>query len=112
MNIAHLFLTGSVSISGHAVKTDPYLTRDIPPPKTEDGLYCASVLGEALTIALAEIVDKRPWDPIEFLGHWLQKYAANTARVKRVSFMCLVSFKPHVKYFLNFWNCHLLLRQM
>ncbi|XP_064648221.1 uncharacterized protein LOC135500600 [Lineus longissimus] len=74
--------SGSVSIPSQ-VKADPYLVRDIPPPKTEDGLYCASVLGEALTLALAEIVDKRPWDPIEFLGHWLQKYAANQERLRK-----------------------------
>ncbi|KAK7110035.1 serine/threonine-protein phosphatase 6 regulatory ankyrin repeat subunit B-like [Littorina saxatilis] len=46
----------------------------LPPPSTIDGKYVAQHLGTALTQALAEIVEKKPWDPIEYLGQWLYKY--------------------------------------
>nr|KAG5709420.1 hypothetical protein BaRGS_029269 [Batillaria attramentaria] len=49
----------------------------VPPPTTVDGKYVAEHLGTALTLALAEIAERRPWDPIEYLGHWLYKYRKN-----------------------------------
>ncbi|KAK3109002.1 hypothetical protein FSP39_020707 [Pinctada imbricata] len=46
----------------------------VPPPTTIDGKYVATHLGTALTLALSEIAERRPWDPIEYLGQWLYKY--------------------------------------
>ena len=55
-----------------------------PPPTSVDGKYVAQHLGTALTLALAEIVEKRPWDPIEYLGQWLYKYQKNLDEVAKV----------------------------
>ena len=55
-----------------------------PPPSTVDGKYVAQHLGTALTLALAEIAEKRPWDPIEYLGQWLHKYRKNLDEVAEV----------------------------
>ncbi|XP_048754056.2 uncharacterized protein LOC125665462 [Ostrea edulis] len=52
-------------------------TKRVPPPTTVDGRYVAEHLGTALTLALAEIAECRPWDPIEYLGQWLYKYREN-----------------------------------
>ncbi|XP_062587859.1 uncharacterized protein LOC134249538 isoform X2 [Saccostrea cucullata] len=52
-------------------------TKRVPPPSTIDGKYVAEHLGTALTLALAEIAECRPWDPIEYLGQWLYKYREN-----------------------------------
>ncbi|XP_050418573.2 FK506-binding protein 5 [Patella vulgata] len=59
------------------ISTDIYEKKDVPPPATVDGRYIARHLGTALTSALAEIAECRPWDPIEYLGHWLIKYRKN-----------------------------------
>jgi hypothetical protein len=40
--------------------------------------------GPALSKALAEIVEKRPSDPIEFLANYLYKYADNKRHEKKV----------------------------
>ncbi|RUS77951.1 hypothetical protein EGW08_014297 [Elysia chlorotica] len=59
----------------------PSCRRDppVPPPSTVDGRYIAQHLGEALTRALAEIAEVRPWDPIEYLARWLYKYRQDEA---------------------------------
>ncbi|KAJ8313919.1 hypothetical protein KUTeg_008480 [Tegillarca granosa] len=57
--------------------------QDVPPPTTVDGKYVAEHLGTALTLALAEIAERRPWDPIEYLGQWLHKYGENQKFVKQ-----------------------------
>lgn len=42
-----------------------------------DAEYIARVLGTALKQALSEVVEKRPWDPIEYLAQWLYKHKQN-----------------------------------
>ncbi|XP_064613972.1 trichohyalin-like [Liolophura sinensis] len=46
-------------------------------PNNYEGQYLADNLGSALTLALAEIAERRPWDPIEYLAHFLYKFRAN-----------------------------------
>ncbi|XP_045170494.2 uncharacterized protein LOC123532938 [Mercenaria mercenaria] len=63
-----------------------YISPDVrpnPPPTTVDGRYVADHLGHALTMALSEISERRPWDPIEYLAHWLYKYQENANYNKR-----------------------------
>ena len=43
-------------------------------PSTENGLYLARTVGPALTKALAEVVIKRPADPIDYISNWLCRY--------------------------------------
>lgn len=75
-----------------------YISPDVrpnSPPTTIDGKYVADHLGNALTMALAEISERRPWDPIEYLANWLYKYQENTnynKRVKTVVFDCSTDF--------------------
>jgi hypothetical protein len=59
-------------------------TKRVPPPTTVDGRYVAEHLGTALTLALAEIAECRPWDPIEYLGQWLYKYHENMKYINQV----------------------------
>ncbi|XP_052810541.1 caldesmon-like [Mya arenaria] len=63
-----------------------YISPDVrqnPPPTTVDGKYVSEHLGHALTIALAQIAEQRPWDPIEYLAHFLYKYQENANHNKR-----------------------------
>lgn len=53
-------------------------------PETLDAKYIAEVLGQPLTSALAEVAEKRPWDPIEYLAQWLYKYKSNQAYHQKV----------------------------
>ena len=55
-----------------------------PPPTTVDGKYVAEHLGTALTVALAEIAERRPLDPVEYLAHWLYKYQESVNYNKKV----------------------------
>ncbi|XP_071108854.1 uncharacterized protein [Haliotis cracherodii] len=59
------------------ISSDIYEKKDVPAPSTVDGKYVSYNLGSALTLALAEIAERRPWDPIEYLAHWLYKYREN-----------------------------------
>ena len=64
--------------SGHRI----YVSQDSRPrtgakPTTLDGKYVAEHLGTALTLALAELAERRPKDPIEYLSMWLYKYKEN-----------------------------------
>merc|ERR1711894_78334 len=49
-------------------------------PHTLDAKYLTTHLGSTLTEALHEISERRPWDPIEYLGQWLHNFAAERAR--------------------------------
>ena len=62
---------------------NPYRPR-VPPPATVDGRYIAQHMGTALTLALTEIAEKRPWDPIEYLSQWLYKYHKNLDEIAQV----------------------------
>lgn len=44
------------------------------PPTSANGRYLASAVGGPLTKALAEVLIKRPMDPIAFLSEWLLNY--------------------------------------
>jgi hypothetical protein len=45
-------------------------------PLRPDPKYCAEKVGKGLAEGMAQIVQLLPRDPIEFLGHYLKKYAA------------------------------------
>ena len=55
-----------------------------PPPTTVDGKYVAEHMGMALTMALADIAERRPLDPIEYLAQWLYKYQETMEHNKKV----------------------------
>nr|XP_050851261.1 uncharacterized protein LOC127064367 isoform X1 [Vespula vulgaris]XP_050851262.1 uncharacterized protein LOC127064367 isoform X1 [Vespula vulgaris]XP_050851263.1 uncharacterized protein LOC127064367 isoform X1 [Vespula vulgaris]XP_050851266.1 uncharacterized protein LOC127064367 isoform X1 [Vespula vulgaris]XP_050851267.1 uncharacterized protein LOC127064367 isoform X1 [Vespula vulgaris]XP_050851268.1 uncharacterized protein LOC127064367 isoform X1 [Vespula vulgaris]XP_050851269.1 uncharac len=52
-----------ISSSSSLASSDYYLS--------PDSLYLKTLLSKALTRALPEIASKKPYDPIEYLGHWL-----------------------------------------
>lgn len=41
---------------------------------SSDGLYLKNLLSKPLANGLREIVTKKPFDPVEYLGHWLLNY--------------------------------------
>ena len=49
-----------------------------------DTEYLREELGPCLSQCLAEVVMKRPYDPIEFIAYWLYKHADNVQRTKQV----------------------------
>ena len=42
-----------------------------------DSAYLKEHVGKALTLGLAEISQKKPIDPIEYLSKWLRKHVEN-----------------------------------
>jgi hypothetical protein len=73
--------------------------KNVPPPSTLDGKYLAQNVGDALEVALAEICQKRPYDPIEYLAQYLYKYAANLQYAQEVSTFDFLTYALNLKYF-------------
>ena len=49
-----------------------------------DSKYLGMVLGDALIIGLSEVVQRRPWDPIEYLAQWLYQHDRNVRNKEQV----------------------------
>lgn len=54
-----------------------------------DTAYLKQNLGTCLTQCLAEISEKRPRDPIEYMAQWLYKYKENVMFINRVGTLIL-----------------------
>ena len=50
-----------------------------------DSAYLKEHVGDALTLALSEICQKRPSDPISYLSQWLLKYVENMEHKKQLA---------------------------
>lgn len=75
------------------IETPQTNTCKVPQPSTLDGIYVAKHLGTALTLALAEVAEHRPWDPIEYLANWLYKYKETLHFIQKVSTVFVPSIK-------------------
>jgi hypothetical protein len=53
-------------------------------PSTSEAQYVANTVGPALTKAMAEILMKKPNDPVEYLANYLYKYADNIKKREAV----------------------------
>ena len=50
-----------------------------------DTAYLKQCLGDSLTKCLAEVSEKRPRDPIEYIAQWLYKFVENQQQIAAVS---------------------------
>ncbi len=57
-----------------------------------DSQYLAKVLGHALQMALVEICQVRPYDPIQYLALWLKKHSLNVQHQQEVRPWILIDF--------------------
>lgn len=53
------------------------VARETPSPFENDSVYLKKTIGKALVAAFALVVEKRPIDPIDYLGNFLKFYATN-----------------------------------
>ena len=60
-----------------------------------DSAYLKEHVGKALTLGLAEIAQKKPVDPIEYLSKWLRKHVENLQDEANVIFINLFKFVNH-----------------
>lgn len=56
-----------------------------------DSQYVSRTLGRCLSEGLAELIELRPLDPIEFLSHWILKYKHNQELELEVTVSVFVS---------------------
>ena len=52
-----------------------------------DSEYLKQHVGKCLIDCLSEVSEKRPIDPIEYMGHWLYNYINELNRQRRVSYV-------------------------
>ncbi|ESO87211.1 hypothetical protein LOTGIDRAFT_229340 [Lottia gigantea] len=50
-----------------------------------DAVFLRKHVGESLVICLAEVAEKRPKDPIEYIGQWLHNHIKNQQHQKQVN---------------------------
>ena len=61
-------------------KFEKMMNNRVDLPTSENGIYLARTVAPVLTKALAEVLLRRPADPIGFISEWLQKYHSDLPR--------------------------------
>ena len=62
-------------------------------PESPEAQFLAQSLGAALARGLAEVAEKRPMDPIEYLAHYLHAYKANCIYYEKVE-----EWRSHISF--------------
>lgn len=60
--------------------------------KKMDTAYLKQSVGDSLSRCLAEVSEKRPRDPIEYIAQWLYKHVENQNFIAQVNFLITVLF--------------------